>query len=137
MALSLQQFKTDSERETEGVWVDVGSDCRLLIARMNNTKYEEELRKLGKPYLRQIRMGTVDAQTLEGITIKATARAILKGWENLEGEDGKPIKFSVEKAEEVMTKYRDFFRMVQEFAQDQEIFRQQVVEEAEGNSRSS
>ena len=36
-----------------------------------------------------------------------------------------------------MTKYRDFFRMVQEFAQDQEIFRQQVVEEAEGNSRSS
>mgnify|MGYP003109671215 CR=1 FL=1 len=137
MPLNLSQFKTDGAREIEGVWVDAGSGCELCVARMNNPKYEEELRRLGKPYLRQIRMNTIEPSTLEALTIKASARALLKGWKGLEDEDGKAIEFSVAKAEEIMTEYRDFYRMVQELAQEQELFKQEVTEESAGNSPSS
>lgn len=137
MGFNIERFATDETLETEGVWVEAGSGLRLKIARLNNAAYEEELRRLGKPYVRQIRLGTVDNSVLETIAIKAVAKHVLKGWEGLEDEKGKTIQYTTNKAEEVLLKYRDFYRLVNEFAQEQDLYRQEELESSEGNSKSA
>lgn len=136
MGFNIERFATDEKLETEGVWVEAGSGLKLKIARLNNAAYEEELRRLGKPYMRQIRLGTVDGNVLETIAIKATAKHVLKGWEGLEDENGKEIEYTTLKAEDILLKYRDFYKLVSEFAQEQELYRQEAMEDAEGNSTS-
>ena len=133
MALKISTFKTNAESEQEGVWVDIGSGASIKVARMNNFAYEDEIRRLGKPHLRAIRLGTLDNETLEKITIKAFSLHILKDWKGIDDDAGKPIKYSTEKAEELMTEFRDFYKMVQEFANEQELFRKAEIEDAEGN----
>lgn len=133
MSLKISTFKTNAASEQEGVWVDIGSGAKIKVARMNNFAYEDEIRRLGKPHLRAIRLGTLDHETLEKITIKAFSLHILKDWHGLDDDDGKPIPFSPEKAEELMTEHRDFYRMVQEFANEQDLYRKAETEDAEGN----
>lgn len=137
MGFNIERFATDSTLENEGVWVEAGSGLRLKIARLNNAAYEEELRKLGKPYVRQIRLGTMSNDVLETLNVKAVARHVLKGWEGLEDESGNEIKFTPQQAEDILIKYRDFFRLVMDFAQEQDLYRQEAIEGAEGNSKSA
>lgn len=137
MTLKISTFKTNVESEQEGVWVDIGSGARIKVARMNNFAYEDEIRRLGKPHLRAIRLGTLENETLEKITIKAFSLHILKDWDGIDDDEGEPIPFSSAKAEELMTDYRDFYRMVQEFANEQDLYRKAEQEDAEGNSGSA
>ena len=137
MGFDITRFKTDETLEKEGVWVDAGGGLRLKVARSSNYNYEEDLRKLGKPYVRQIRLGTVDNETIEKISIKAFAKHVLKDWENLEDEKGNEILYSPAKAEELLLEYRDFYKLVQEFAQEQDLYRQEQMEDSEGNLKSA
>jgi hypothetical protein len=136
MGFKLSGIKTDPTKETSGVWFPVGNGARVLVARITSPKYEEYLRKLGKPYGRAIRAGQIDNEAIEEITKKALAKHILLGWEGLENEDGTPIEYSLETAYKILTdpEYKDFYRMILDFAQDAEAFRNDAREEAAGNS---
>lgn len=132
--MKISTFKTNEQREQEGVWEDAGGGLRLKVARLGNLRYEEYLRQTGKPYARQMRHGTVDNKVLEDLIRQAMARHVLLDWENLDDEQGNPIPYSHEKALELLTKYRDFHQMVLEIAQDARLFKEQDLEEARGNS---
>lgn len=132
----ISQFATNAQKEKEGAWVDAGGGLRLKIARLGNSDYEEHLRKLSKPYSRQIRMNTIENEVLETVIRKATAKYILLDWENLTDDDDKPIPYSEAKAYELLTEYRDFMKMVTELAGEVELFRQDDFKEVEGNSES-
>jgi hypothetical protein len=133
MAFNISQLKTT----TEGVWVDCGGDLRLKVARMGNPAYEEEIRKLAKPFMRQMRLGTMSMEDMEGLAMKAVAKHIIQDWENLEDDSGEPIQFSKDKALELFNEYRDFYNIVKEVASEAEIFRSDEMEEAAGNSEAT
>ena len=130
--MEIKELATNERIEQEGVWVDIGDETKLLIARLGNKAYERCLRKLGRPYLSQLRYAT-DNELIQKLAIKAMSRHVLLGWKNLQ-EGGKDIPYSHEKAEELLTKYHGLYRIVSEMAQEASLFREQDVEEAEGNS---
>jgi len=130
MAFNIGKLKSTSE----GVWVDCGGDLKLKILRMGNPAYEEEIRKLAKPFLRQMRLGTMNVEDMEKLAKKATAHNIIQGWENLEDEDGNPIEFSKEKALELFDRYPDFYSIVKDVASEAELFREDDMEDATKNS---
>tara|TARA_Y100000310_G_C20478150_1_gene713421 strand:- start:247 stop:714 length:468 start_codon:yes stop_codon:yes gene_type:complete len=132
MAFKINKLKTTSQ----GVWVDCGQGLKLKVARLGNPTYEEELRKLGKPYMRQMRLGTMNVEDIENLAKKAISKHIIQGWENLEDDDG-PIEFSPEKALELFNEYPDFYTLVKDVSNEAELFRTDEMEEAAGNSEAT
>ena len=131
--MKITQFKIDGKMETEGVWVPSGGGLELKIARIGNLQYQNYMRKIGKPYSRQLRHGHVDASVLDDLTMRSVAKHILLGWRNLQDADGKDIEHSAEKALELLKEYRGLYEMVLEIANDAELFRQEEKEDSKGN----
>jgi len=130
--MDIREFSTNDKREQEGVWVDIGEGTQLLIARLGNAKYEKYLRKLGRPYLTQLRYSS-DSKLIQKLAIKAMSRHVLLDWKNLQ-ENDKDIPYSHETAERLLTNYHGLYRVVSEMSQETTLFRAQELEEAEGNS---
>jgi len=124
-------FKTDPEKEEDGVWYEYAPKFRLLIARMGNTKCQRLFEKREKPYMHRIRQGELDEDTAMEILIETLAETVLLGWEGLLS-GGEPIPYSKEKARELLA-VRDFRAVVLEFAKDGDNFREDIQEESAKN----
>ena len=135
--MKISEFKTDPRLEQDGVWVEAGAGLRLLVASADNPKYEQYLRRLGKPYRLQIRNGTVRPDVMRDITMQAAARHVLLDWEKLQDEDGNDVSYSEKQALAYFKEVPRFFNTVMEFAQNGALFREEEEEDARGNSRSS
>lgn len=105
--MEVSKYKLDNKKTEEGVWVPIEHNkegkvlAQLLIARANNTKFQEYLRILSKPHARQIQAGVADDNLLVDLVRKATAKHILLGWEGLT-QNGKKLNYSPSVAEELL-----------------------------------
>jgi hypothetical protein len=124
---------TDPELEQDGVEVQIAEDAFITVCRTNNKKFAAYLTQLRKPHEQRIQRGTMDRDVLDGLTRKAVAKHVLVGWRGIE-IDGKAVKYSPEKAEELLKKFDDFQEDVLTAANTRETFRREVVEENEKNS---
>lgn len=125
-------FKTDKALEEEGVWIDYGQGFRMKIARLGNSKCQAYLRRLRKPFMRQIQAGTLDDAVAESFLRKAVGKFVLLGWEGMCEDDGTEIPFSAEEAMKRL-ETRDFLELVVEIAQDRETFKEEIEGDAAKN----
>ena len=136
--MKLSEFRTDSERDINGVWEDIPPEeegdkpLRLKVARLDNPKFVAAQSHFGRSLIRALRTGAGFAKA-EEVTFRAYARAILLGWEGLIDDSGKEIPYSESMAYKIMSTHRKFFKTVQDLAEDQERFRAEAVEEEAGN----
>jgi len=121
------EFVTDKKLEEEGVWIEYAQGFSMLVARLGNSKCQSYLRKLRKPYTRQIQKGTLSDEVAQDLLKKAISKYVLLDWKGLIEDNGKSIPYSEEKALELLS-HRDFLEAVTDLAMDQELFKQ----EAEG-----
>jgi hypothetical protein len=126
-------LRTNKAKEESGVWLDGGEGLKLLIARHNNYRYQDLYRKLLKQKLGTIRTKELSAEVTEEITARATATAILLGWQNLQDDSGVDIAYTPEKAFELLTSHREFLRIVLELSSDLNNYREDEVKEAVKN----
>lgn len=136
----LSRVAIDSERESEGVWVDYEAGIKLKIARMNNPDYERRMKRRSKFFQVKYRRGqTPDPEELNPLINDAMAHHILVDWKDVEDDDGKPLPYSPAKALEIFEdpKYADFRSFVLQVSQEQELFRKEEVEDAAGNLPSA
>lgn len=131
-----KRYATDKVAEQEGVEVRLDDGCTILVARANNRKFRAEMRRLMRPYQNQERRGTFDPDLKDDLTRKAVARFVLLGWTGIVLE-GKKIKYSPEKAEELMKRSEDFENDVIDAASMMETFRAVELEEGAKNSEAS
>lgn len=133
--MDLKSYKVDPVKVTDGVWEDFGDGTSILLARMGNSYYEKELKKLATPYKRQIRTNTVSDTVYNDLINKAVSKTVILNWKGLK-EDGKEIKYSPEKAYELLSNpiYRDFRELILAIAQEIEIFKEIEKEEGLKNS---
>lgn len=138
--MKISKMKFDKARESGGVWCDfdVHPDpakiCRVKIARIHTPQYDDTMRKLSKPYQKLILDGSIPTEVLNEIQCRAAAQCLVKDWVNVEDDNGNPVPFSKENAYEIMSSAQQFFKTVMDFAAQNELFRLDVVEEAQGNS---
>lgn len=133
-------FKTDPQIETGGVHLQygetkAGKPITIKIARAGgaNTAFQRKLEAATKPYKRQLQMDMMDIKQLERILRQVYAEAVVLGWENVEGPDGKQIPFSVENCVKLFTDLPDLFADVQAQSQSIALFREQLRENDSGN----
>lgn len=134
------QFQTNAEKEIEGVPVQYapnkdGTVPTFYLSRMGKTnkKYSKALDKATKPYQRQLKLGTLDNATADDLFMGVFAKTVLKGWENVNGRDGKPLTFTVENAVELFKLLPDLYDDLTEKASSAALFREEANEEDAGN----
>lgn len=126
-----KSFATDTDLELNGRWVNLSKTARVRVARSGNEKFNKTLRKMIEREsldLKDESPGNVEI--LQGLLIKATAEAILVGWEGLE-KDGAPLPYSREAAAELLA-IKDFRARIEKIADDAAGYRLKAAEE-QGN----
>ena len=125
----------DLDKVEKGVWVDWLEDIKLCIASTNKRAYKQARQRLLKPYMRKIRSGAISNDKILDIVKPAFARHVLVDWKNIEGEDGKPVQYSPEKALEFFNDpaLSVLYDFVIETAGESDFYRNDLVKEAEGN----
>jgi len=132
---SLSKFRLDKDKSTEGIWVKFMADIEVKIARMYNPEFNKYYAEISEPYLNQIRRKTADKDTKSDLIKDAVAHCIIKDWKNIEDENGKPIKYSPEKALEIISDEANviFYDFVLDIANSFYLFFEQQKEQAVKN----
>lgn len=87
--------------EDEGIKVDYeGSE--LLIASVNNIKYQRLLSKLRYPYRYKIEKNTVDPKILLNIMCEALSKTILVGWTGVVNGEGQDVPYTIKSAAQAL-----------------------------------
>lgn len=128
-----KEFATDEKSELEGIWENVGTGAKVLVARVGNKNYTERFKRLGKGLQRQLDRGTLPEDNQAAILISIMADTILLDWEGF-ADKGEVIIYSKDKAKEVLKKYPDFRQFVWDIANDVELYRVKNREDDLGNS---
>jgi hypothetical protein len=129
------QFKTNEDLEKKGVLLDYGKtadgkDICIRVARAggSNKAFDKRMESLTKPIRRQLQNETVDPAVLDTILRKVWAETVVLGWENVQGEDGKDIPFTVDNCVKLFTDLPELFADVQEQTRKSSLFRQANLE---------
>ena len=131
----LATLRVDRTKETEGVWMEMGDKCRLLIARWRNPKCKQRFKRLQKQTNASIR--ALDDEADERIVRECVAYHCLLGWEKL-FIDGEEVEaYSPKVALDLFKKFPDFLAFVLGYAQEREAYRAEMIEETKGTSDGS
>lgn len=129
------QFETDKTKEVEGVAVnyapnDDGTIPTFYVARIGggNTKYSAAIKRLSKKYKRQIQLDTLPDEQMTEIAMLAFVEGALRGWENIQDQDGKNIEYTIDNAISLFKTLPDLFNDLISQANDIELFKTQSLE---------
>jgi hypothetical protein len=133
-------LKTDPELEKKGVWVEYGVNSegkpeRFLLARAGgaNDAFYKASERISKPHRRQLQAETLDRHTVTRINQEVYAETVVLAWENVEGEDGKPMSFSKQNCLKLFKDLPDLWSDIWETAQKAAMYRSVVREEEAKN----
>ena len=122
-------FGTDSTKEQEGVWHEMGDGLNMRIARIGNPKYQKRFQALSKPHRRAIRRGTLADEVAEKLMVQCLAETIVLDWNGLE-ENGAELPYSVENAVKILMDYPELRNYVNDIANELEGYQAEEDEEA-------
>lgn len=83
-----EQFETDPNLETAGIWIDYG-DFRVQLARAGgaNKKYLSYAEAKTKPFRRAIQAGTMPEERSRALLYDIYAKTVILDWQVADGED--------------------------------------------------
>ena len=136
--MKLNAFATNTEKEVNGVWHDIGEGAKVLVARSGNKKYQAELRREMKPYRNRLNRNDPTMEPIaEKILIRVIAKTILLDCEGIEDDDGKLIKYDTAKGVEMLTDYPELRDIISGLSDDLASYQDEFEEEVVKNSRKS
>lgn len=135
--MKISSLKTDTDLEVNGVWVDIGDGAEVLVARVENPRYEERLRALGKQHRHTAKRGVLPVEIQKDLLYQVASETVLLDWKGITDDAGKDIKYSQKKAYELLRDVRDFREIVFEIAETMQAYQVEEEEEDSKNSKAS
>lgn len=130
MKFDLADFKTDTSKETDGVWVDFGGEASFKIASLDNAQFQKSFAAKKAPYDKQRKEMTEDE--MKDVMVYCLSRYIVLDWKNI-FEDETQLSYSVEAAERVIGEIVWLRNRIIEEARNISNFIAEVNEEVEKN----
>ena len=135
---SINDFKTDLEKESQGVWVPYkGSDFELRIARIGGKKYQADMRRVLKPLRRRVDGGNISEDEAMEVLVPIVAKHLVKDWRGLTDgpDDGPEIPFSIIKCQELLSdpQLKDLYDFIMTVANDGDEFKLDLNASTAGN----
>lgn len=128
----LRKAEQDEQLAKDGVWVFIGNGlAEARVRPAGNPDHRRYTQARFKPYKRQIDAGTLAVDVQLAITAAAVARTILVDWRGVYfDDDEEEAEFSVELAEEMLTKYPVLLEDIIKAATDETAFQKEEDQEA-------
>lgn len=126
-----ETFGTNENLEAgQGVDLDYGKDGTITIHRAGgeNKKFARVLNAKMKPYRRQLQNGTMDDAVAEKLMAETYAEAVIIGWKDVKGKDGKKLEFTKENVIQLLTDLPELFKDIQDQANTIANFRKEEIE---------
>jgi hypothetical protein len=123
-------YATDTDRETEGDWIDfAAAGLVLLLARPggSNKRWDKVLDEKTKPYQHMTIEGELDARLMR----ETYAEAVVLDWRRLDGAPLDP--YTAEACVALFEAYPDFYRDVRAVASKRSLWRKKGLEADAGN----
>lgn len=138
---SINRLKQDTSLEVEGIWVTYpGTDVRFKIARAGHPEMENAIATSHRSErLRRALNGErVSNEEARRAFAPIIAKHILRGWENLEDENGDTLVFSEQSALDLLLSegMHDLYDWVLRISQDVARYRVQENDEDMGKFKS-
>src|SRR2546423_5872900 len=118
-------FGFDKAKAADGVWVDLGQDTHIKVAKLGTNQYQLALMRHTRKYQAQIRVNRLDPEAMAEITAHTLADSILLDWKGVV-EDEQPVPYNRQNAYRLLKEYPDFRALVEQHANDSELFQDQV-----------
>lgn len=125
--MEINRLKTDSDKELDGVWVELGDGAEVLVARMGNPTCAKRFSQLTSKASRGRSVLSEDAQTK--VLIEVVAETVFLDFKGLT-EDGKALKNSQGQRVKLLS-IRDFRDWIIELASDMDHYVMQEQADAE------
>ena len=126
-------FGTSAKAEVEGVWVGLGGEAGIKVARLGNPEAQKAYRKIPRNLRRQIEDTTLGDNESVKFLANFLSENILKDWKGL-SDGGKNLPtYSASEGAKMLRKLRRFRDRVWEVSMDEDLFN---VEEEEDRKNS-
>jgi hypothetical protein len=122
VAIDFSQFKADSKKENEGVWIPVGPDSRVKIIRLSSRRFRDAQKEKMLPYENIQRLNVLKDEQQEILLAELVGETVILDWEGFT-ENGSVCPFSSENAVRVCKENRDFLMFIVEQASSLDNFR--------------
>lgn len=129
--MELRITPIDDAKQDSGVWATYRG-VELLIARSTTARYVRELRRMQKPYQKQLAQGTHDPQRFQTDVHRAVAKCLLLDWRGLI-VNGEEIPYSEDNAFQLLEQDPDAREFIAEFSTNIDNFLNEELEEAAKN----
>ena len=129
-------YKTDPDKEAgSGIVLDFGGGKEVCIRRAGgrNRRFSRVLAEKQRPYLTQIRAGTLDPEVEERLMMETYAETVVQWWKGIKTEDGND---EPDEPSRYLTKFQempDFFNEIRISANTFGYFKMDAAEQAAKN----
>lgn len=131
--MDIEKLIADSDKEVNGVWVPIGDGGEILVAREGNEEYEDYLHNLATANRAAIDQNDKASRKLQRELVRrAYAHTILKGIRGIKRGGVEITNFDTKVAMELLS-IPDFFKKVQSYAQQFDLYQKQGEDAAVKN----
>ena len=131
-------FKTDTMKERQGVWHDLGDAGAFLLGRAggSNVGFGKKLATLTTPHRRAIQHGEMREELANSILIQVYAENVVLAWEGVTDSAGQPLPFNKENCIKLLSDLPDLFVEIKRFAENSTLYREEL-QKADSENLSS
>ena len=138
----IRAFQTDKSAETEGKAIvlpgtenEDGTQPTFYVARAHkrNRLYQKQVSRLFKDHQEEMRLGTMDDVVAEEKMTEAFLLGCVKGWDNVQDENGDVMPFSIENARVVFDALPELLEALQDKSTNLETYRMATREDSAKN----
>lgn len=123
-----KQFKTDSGLEQDGVEFSFGDAGVFLLARAGsgNKRYVTALERVFRKYRRQLQLDVLPNEVQERALQEVYADTVVRGWEDVTGEDELPLPFTRANCLKLFRDLPDLWRGIRDGAEMADPYKEYV-----------
>ena len=127
----INKYKTDSDLELNGVWVDFISGAKIKVASLDNSQYVQRLLQARKDRTLNLDDEVVSIEARRALA-EIYVDTILLDWEGF-SENGELLPYGKDKALDALLSVKPLFAAVTKAANDEALYRQQLTADIEKN----
>lgn len=138
MALDMsEEFGSNETAEIEGVWISLGEDAAVKVARLGNPDAQKAYKKIPRAITRAIEEGGMGNKQAAQFLSRFIADHILKDWKGL-ADKGKSLpSYTPEHGAKHLKEFRRFRDRIWEISQDDALYNVEMEEDIKNSPKRS
>lgn len=131
------EFGSNERAEIDGVWISLGEEAGVKVARLGNPEAQKAYRRIPKAIRREIENGTMGNKQAVQFLSRFMAENVLKDWKGL-SHKGKPLPaYTSEHGVAQLTEFRRFRDRVWEISTDDDLYNVELEDDVKNLQKHS